>query len=53
VDSAAEESVCPHDWGRQFVLREVKHKMNLVNGCEGKINHYGERQVVMKTAQTF
>ena len=23
VDSAAEESVCPHAWGKQFGLREV------------------------------
>ena len=36
VDSAAEESACPHDWGRQFVLREVEHKMNLVNASGGK-----------------
>ena len=53
VDSAAEESVCPHAWGKQFGLREVGEKMNLVNASGGKINHYGQRQVVVKTAQSF
>ena len=53
VDSAAEESVCPHAWGKQFGLREVGEKMNLVNASGAKIPHYGEREVVVKTNQTF
>ena len=53
VDSAAEETVCPHAWVKQFGLREVEQKMNLVNASGGKINHYGESQVVVKTAQSF
>ena len=53
VDSAAEESVCPYEWGKRFGLREVGKKMNLVNASGGKINHYGERKVVVRRAQTF
>ena len=53
VDSAPEESVCPYEWGKRFGLREVGKKMNLVNASGGKINHYGERKVVVRTAQTL
>ena len=53
VDSAAEESVCPHVWGKQFGLREAGGEMNLVNASGGKINHYGQRQIVVKIAQSF
>jgi len=53
VDSAAEESVCPYEWGERFGLMRVDRKMNLVNASGGKIDHYGERKVVVRTAQTF
>ena len=53
VDSAAEESVCPHGWGNQFGINGVEQKLNLVNASGGKIQHYGERKVVVKTNQTF
>ena len=53
VDSAAEESVCPYEWGEGFGLMKVERKMNLVNASGGKIDHYGERKVVVRTAQTF
>ncbi len=53
VDSAAEESVCLQAWGKQFGMGQVGQKMNLVNASGGKINHYGQRQVVVKTAQSF
>ena len=53
VDSAAEGSVCPRAWGKPFGSREVEQKMNLVNANGGKINHYGQRQVVVTTAQSF
>ena len=53
VDSAAEESVCPQDRRKQFWMWEVSRKMNSVNASGGKINHYGQREVVVKTAQSF
>ena len=31
----------------------VERKMNLVNASGGKIDHYGEIKVVVRTAQTF
>ena len=53
IDSVAEESVRPQARGRQFGMGQVGRKMNLVNASGGKINHYGQRQVVVKTAQSF
>ena len=31
VDSAAEESACPQNWGKQFGMEQVEQNMNLVN----------------------
>ena len=47
VDSAAEESVCPKDWGQQFAIAP-SDQMNLVNASGGKINHYGKRDVTVQ-----
>ena len=52
VDSAAEGSACPQDWGKQFGMGQVHQKLNLVNASGGKINHYGQKEVVVKTAQS-
>ena len=41
VDSAAEESVCPQAWGKQFGMGQVRRKMTLVSASVGKINHNG------------
>ena len=53
VDSAAEESVGPHGWGNQFGINGAEQKLNLVNASGGKIQHDGERKVVVKTNQIF
>ena len=47
VDSAAEESVCPWEWGKQFGIVPVQgaDRMRLVNASGGRINHYGKRDV--------
>ena len=45
VDSGAEESVCPKDWGAQFGLKESDRRLNLVNASGGTIRHYGQREV--------
>ena len=47
VDSAAEESACPWEWGEEFGCKEVaeKDKMSLVNASGGKIEHWGSREV--------
>ena len=52
VDRAAEESGCPHAWGKQFGMGQLGQKINLVNASGGKINHYGQRQLAVKTAQS-
>ena len=55
VDSAAEESVCPKEWGNQFGIRQIDEncKMNFVSANGGKIEHYGERKVILNTKSTF
>ena len=55
IDSAAEESVCPKDWGKQFGTTQVEEdkKLKFVSATGGKIGHYGERKVVLNTKSTF
>ena len=50
IDSAADESVCPEDWGDMFQLVKVKEgeEMKLVNANGGKIAHYGRRDVIFE-----
>ena len=51
IDSAADESVCPKEWGKAFRTRAVPEdqriKLRSANG--GKIEHYGEKVVSFKT----
>ena len=51
MDSGAAESVSPYDWFEDFGLDPVKpgKQLRLVNASGGKINHYGERKVAMRT----
>ena len=45
VDSAAEESVCPKDWGGAFELKTQKKKMNFRAANGQAMEHYGERTI--------
>ena len=47
VDSGAEESVCPWEWGEQFGIRDADRWLSLVNASGGYINHWGTRNVKM------
>ena len=47
VDSGAEESVCPSEWGENFSVTPPKYWMNLVGAGGDVITHYGERAVRM------
>ena len=49
VDSGAEESVCPFDWGRQFGIREADRWMKFRNASGEPINHYGHRDVLVES----
>ena len=49
VDSGAEESVCPVDWGREFGTKAAAEKMRLVNAGGGTIRHVGSRRVTFKS----
>ena len=52
VDSGAEESVCPWDWGHEeFGMREADQWMMFRNANGGNIEHYGARDV--KLVSTF
>ena len=47
VDSGAEESVCPKDWGAQFGTKEAARKLKFKNASGGEIEHYGQRNVMV------
>ena len=49
IGSAAEESVCPLDWGGAFPLKETKKKMNFKTASGQDMQHYGERVVACIT----
>ena len=48
VDSGAEENVCPWDWGHQFET-ERSDARDFRNASGGKIEHYGERLVMVQS----
>jgi hypothetical protein len=48
VDSAAEESVCPKEWGKAFGMDTPTKWMQFANASGGKMNHYGERRTTFK-----
>ena len=50
VDSAAEESVCPQDFGAEFGLSQAETEIKLVNASGGKIDHFGGRRVKVVAA---
>ena len=52
VDSGAEESVCPKEWGNQFRIKEVAQKQRFRAANGHQINHYGERAVYV-TSEGF
>ena len=45
LDSGAEESVCPRDWGSQFGLQKADQWLNFKGANGSKIDHYGQRSV--------
>ena len=51
VDSGAEESVCPPEWGRQFGLKPAGRWLNLRDAGGNLLHHYGEREV--RVTSTF
>ena len=48
VDSGAEESVCPWEFGyEEYGLEEADRRMNLVNASGAVIEHYGKRNILV------
>ena len=45
VDSAAEESVCPQDFGMEFGMTKAGTAVRLVNASGGRIEHFGGRRI--------
>jgi hypothetical protein len=41
VDSAAEESVCPSDWGEAYPVTKPEKWLKFTNASGGKMGHYG------------
>ena len=52
IDSAAEESVCPEDWAKEFETTKLKmgEEMTLVSANGGTISHYGKRKVIFEAS---
>ena len=49
VDSGAEESVCPWEWGSQFGLKPADRWLAFRNASGGLIEHYGTREVLVES----
>jgi hypothetical protein len=49
VDSGAEENVCPWGWGEQFEVKPADKWMNFRNASGGYIDHFGKRDVLVKS----
>ena len=45
VDSAAEESVCPQEFGMEFGMSKAETEVRLVNASGGRIEHFGGRRI--------
>ena len=52
VDSGAEESVCPKEWGSRFKINEGVTKLKFRGASGDRIKHYGERAVFV-TSEGF
>ena len=50
VDSAAEGSVCPNDFGVEFGLSKPDKEIRLVNASGGRIEHLGGRRIKVNAA---
>jgi hypothetical protein len=48
VDSAAEESVCPRDWYKEYGTKEPAKWLKFINASGGTMGHYGERSARFK-----
>ena len=51
VDSAAEESVCLREWGKQYPMREPAKWLNFTNASGGHMKHYGERRTTFRAGK--
>jgi len=55
MDSAAEASVCPPEWGEELFGLEAageENKLKLINASGGTIPHHGSREALFKTKVT-
>ena len=44
VDSAAEESVCPKNWGQAYKVKEPEKWLKFTNASGGRMGHYGAKE---------
>ena len=49
VDSGAEDSVCPWDFGRQFGIMPPSAPMNLYDAQGNIIQHHGTRKIFVQS----
>ena len=48
IDSAAEESVCPKDWGKAYKMETPAKWLQFSNASGGKMQHYGEKRATFR-----
>ena len=51
VDSAAEESVCPKEWGEAYKVEEPEKWLKFTNASGGKMGHYGAKETMFMTGE--
>ncbi len=51
IDSTAEESVCPREWGKQYPMRGPAKWLNFTNARGGHMKHYGERRTTFRAGK--
>jgi hypothetical protein len=49
VDSAAEESVCPEEWGEAYKTEVPEKWRKFTNASGGHMGHHGAKEVMFKT----
>ena len=51
VDSAAEEAVCPKNWGQAYETKEPEKWLKFMNASGGRMGHYGAEEAMFMTGK--
>ena len=51
VDSTAEESACPKNWGQVYKTKEPEKWLKFMNASGGRMGHYGAKEATFTTGK--